>query len=95
MDIEIVAEEHPDKMYITIPVNIEDGIQAEQTQKMAKRLGFEGDSIADAQEQADQRLVIDSVICYETAIALRPKCAEARLADKKSVLFETYIVDDE
>ena len=50
MDIEEVAERDPTAI-IKEPIDIEKGIQPEQTLKMAQALGFEGDLVADAQEQ--------------------------------------------
>ena len=50
MDIEEVAEKTPDKITYE-PVDISTGIQAVQTERLAKFLGFTGDSIRDAQEQ--------------------------------------------
>lgn len=50
MDIEEVAESNPEAIF-TEPVDIEAGIQDEQTEKIARRLGFEGETLADAQEQ--------------------------------------------
>lgn len=50
MDIEEVAESNPEAIF-TEPVDIELGIQDHQTEKIARRLGFEGAVLADAQEQ--------------------------------------------
>lgn len=50
MDIEEVAEKHPDKIYYE-PININQGIQPNQTKRVAQLLGFSGAQLADAQEQ--------------------------------------------
>lgn len=50
MDIEEVAESNPEAIF-TQPVDIREGIQPEQTERIAKILGFEGEAIADAQTQ--------------------------------------------
>ncbi|KAG0326332.1 hypothetical protein BGZ99_009684 [Dissophora globulifera] len=50
MDIEQVAETHPDHIFTT-PINIETGPTQDQTTDMAKKLGFQGKSIADASKQ--------------------------------------------
>eukprot|EP00940_MAST-03C_sp_MAST-3C-sp2_P003114 g3114.t1 len=50
MDIEAVAEEDPDAI-ITSPINIETGLSVEQSESVAKELGFEGETVARAAEQ--------------------------------------------
>jgi len=50
MDIEEVAERDPTAI-LKVGIDITTGIQPEQTRDMAIALGFEGDAIADAQEQ--------------------------------------------
>jgi len=50
MDIEEVAEKDPNAI-ITQPVDIMEGIQDWQTEKIAKALGFEGAALKDAQTQ--------------------------------------------
>lgn len=50
MDIEEVAEKDPNALF-TVPIDIMEGIQAHQTEKIAKLLGFEGPAIKDAQVQ--------------------------------------------
>lgn len=50
MDIEEVAETHPDKIF-TEAVDIKKGITSEQTKRVAEVLGFDAATIPDAQEQ--------------------------------------------
>jgi succinyl-CoA synthetase beta subunit len=50
MDIEEVAEENPDAI-LTMPVDINTGITTTTTEAAARALGFEGDQVADAQQQ--------------------------------------------
>jgi succinyl-CoA synthetase beta subunit len=50
MDIEEVAETSPEAIH-AIPIDIEDGIQPEQTAKVAAILGFEGAAAVDAAQQ--------------------------------------------
>uniref|UniRef100_A0A6A7G6E9 Succinate--CoA ligase [ADP-forming] subunit beta, mitochondrial n=1 Tax=Hirondellea gigas TaxID=1518452 RepID=A0A6A7G6E9_9CRUS len=50
MDIEKVAEEHPDKIH-SIPVDISKGLLPHQSTEMAKFLGFEGSAMDDATTQ--------------------------------------------
>ena len=50
MDIEEVAETNPDAI-VTEAIDIKLGVQPEQTERIAKALGFAPENIADAQEQ--------------------------------------------
>lgn len=50
MDIEEVAERDPDAIF-TEAINITEGIQDHQTERVAKLLGFEGEQLKDAQVQ--------------------------------------------
>lgn len=52
MDIEEVAENHPDAIK-SIPVDINTGIKPAQSAEMGKFLGFEGTSLIDAQTQIE------------------------------------------
>lgn len=52
MDIEEVAETHPDKIK-SIPIDIRTGIKPHQSEEMGKFLGFEGTSLIDAQTQIE------------------------------------------
>lgn len=52
MDIEEVAETHPDKIK-SIPIDINTGIKPAQSEEMGKFLGFEGTSLIDAQTQME------------------------------------------
>lgn len=50
MDIEEVAEKDPNAIF-TQPIDIMEGIQPHQTERVAKLLGFEGEALKDAQVQ--------------------------------------------
>jgi len=50
VDIEEVAEKHPELIF-TQPIDISKGVQPEQTERIAKLLGFQGNVLKDAQDQ--------------------------------------------
>lgn len=54
MDIEAVAEETPELIF-KVPIDINKGVQPEQTRKLAEQLGFKGPNVNTASEQM-QRL---------------------------------------
>lgn len=50
MDIEEVSESNPDAIF-TRPIDIDEGIQDSDVDFIARKLGFEGDALADAKTQ--------------------------------------------
>jgi len=50
MDVEEVAENHPEQLKM-IPVDVKEGVTDAQVDEMARFMGFEGDAIEDAKEQ--------------------------------------------
>ena len=50
MDIEAVAHDTPDKIF-TQPIDINKGVQDQDTRRIAELLGFKGKDIAEAQTQ--------------------------------------------
>lgn len=83
MDIEEVAESTPEAIF-TQPVDIEEGIQDHQTERIAKLLGFEGDALVDAQAQM-KNLYNLFIGCDATQVEINPLV----LTDKNLV----YCVD--
>lgn len=70
MDIEEVAEKDPNAIFAQ-PVDIMEGIQDWQTEKVAKQLGFEGDAIKDAQEQMTNLYNL-FIACDATQVEINP-----------------------
>eukprot|EP01095_Lingulamoeba_sp_RSL-Kostka_P005205 TRINITY_DN1654_c0_g1_i2.p1 TRINITY_DN1654_c0_g1~~TRINITY_DN1654_c0_g1_i2.p1 ORF type:complete len:426 (+),score=202.38 TRINITY_DN1654_c0_g1_i2:50-1327(+) len=70
MDIEAVAEETPEAIF-TVPIDIQTGPTDQQTKDLAIKLGFQGDSIARAQDQM-QRLYKLFVESDATQVEINP-----------------------
>lgn len=70
MDIEEVAEKDPDAIF-TQPIDIVEGIQDHQTERVAKLLGFEGDALKDAQVQM-KNLYKLFIGCDATQVEINP-----------------------
>lgn len=83
MDIEEVAESNPDAIF-TEPVDITEGIQEHQTERVAKLLGFEGEALEDAKLQM-KNLYELFIGCDATQVEINPLV----LTDKNLV----YCVD--
>lgn len=70
MDIEEVAEKDPSAI-MTQPVDIQKGIQPEQTERLAKQLGFQGEAIKDAQTQMSNLYNL-FIGCDATQVEINP-----------------------
>jgi|EP00945_MAST-04E_sp_MAST-4E-sp1_P002073 succinyl-CoA synthetase beta subunit len=84
MDIEEVAETNPDAI-VNEAIDIKLGVQPEQTERLAKALGFAPENMADAQEQMSN--LYDLMIASDaTQVEINP-FAEAHYAGGESQVF--------
>lgn len=70
MDIEEVAEKTPDAIF-TQPIDIKEGIQDHQTERVATLLGFKGEALKDAQVQMTNLYNL-FIACDATQVEINP-----------------------
>lgn len=93
MDIEELVEINPNQIH-TIPIDIVEGIQKGQSEKMAKLLGFKGSAIKDAQEQIHalyEMLIGEDALQVEINPFVQTK--NFKTADGNIIMGKVYCVD--
>lgn len=104
MDIEQVAEEHPDQIFTEV-IDFVKGPQPEQTKRIAEKLGFTGKDVALAQEQMSRLYTLflksDATMVEVNPFAVTPEGKSMYILPRlafhcifsESILIVVYCVD--